>query len=144
MLWFIIHHSLKKMTSIEDQKRNLITFFTGLLSYIIFYSYVFSFDCIDHPLLFVYFFCIVTVDIVAISTCKRTIFTESNPFLKETVELQKTATDFEPNNYNSNEEVTNESIPLLKNESDYIDENEGFVKDSALGNAYSTNGNSNA
>jgi hypothetical protein len=144
MLWFIIHHSLKKMTPMENQKRNLITFSAGLLSYILFYSYVFSFDCIDHPLLFGYFFCIVMADILAIYTCKRAIFKEANTFLKETVELQNTATDVEPNNFNSNEELTNESIPLLKNESDYIDENEGFVKDSALGNAYNTNCNSNA
>ncbi len=40
-------------------------------------------------------------------------------------------------------DTNNDHIMLLKNDSDYIDQCEGFVKDSALGEYYNTNGNSN-
>jgi hypothetical protein len=39
---------------------------------------------------------------------------------------------------------TDDNILLLNNESDYVDEEEGFAKNSALGNVYNTNGKSNA
>jgi hypothetical protein len=144
MLWFITHNILKKYTPMEHKKRNLITFFSGILLYIVFYSYVVSFDCINHQRLFGYFFCIIMSDVLAISAYKKTIFPEVKPFLKETMEPKMPAKVVETNTCDSKEEVTSESIPLLKNDSDYIDENEGFVKETALGNAYTTNGKSNA
>jgi hypothetical protein len=141
MLWFTIHNILKNC-NIENKKRNLTTFFAGILLYIVFYSYVDSFGFIDHPRLFGHFFCIAMADIIAISTYKETNFTEA----KETMSLSgPKINDTEYNANISNQHTTdhNTSIRLLKNDSDYIDEIEGFTKDSALGNAYSTNGVSN-
>ncbi len=138
MLWFIIHNCLKKFTRIENKKRNVITFFAGMAWYIVFYYYIISLNSIDYHQLRSYFFYIGMADILAFATYKKNIFTEDNPFLREPIEPKMTATnDF-------NEKATSENIPLLKNDSDYIDENEGFVKETALGNAYTTNGNSNA
>jgi hypothetical protein len=156
MLWFLIHNIFKNFTSMESQTRNLTTFLTGTVLYVLFYSYVGSLDIIHDSFLkrlFGYFICIVMADgfsmaLIYKNFYKQTIFTEANQTIG-TSGPKMTATDVEPietveANVHIPTQNTSESIPLLNNESEYIDENEGFTKDSALGNTYNTNGNSNA
>lgn len=152
MLWFMIHNFLKIFDSMENQTRNLTTFLTGTVIYVLFYSYAGSFDFIDSPFferLFGFFIYIVIADGFAMSILyknfyKQTIFTEVEETLGSTGP-KMTATNVEPiTTVEANMHYNNNNIPLLNNESNYIDEQEGFVKETALGNAYSTNGNSNA
>lgn len=149
MLWFIIHNFLKNFTSMENQTRNLTTFLTGTVLYVLFYSYAGSFDFIDNPFfkrLFGFFIYIVIADGFAMAILyknfyKQTIFTE----VKETLgSPAHKMTDINDDSSETNEKETSENIPLLNNDSDYIDEEEGFAKDSALGDTYNTNGESNA
>lgn len=148
MLWFTIHHFLKNFASMENQTRNLTTFLTGTVVYVLFYSYAGSFDFIDNPFLkrlFGFFIYIVMADGFAMAILyknfyKQTIFTE----VKETIgSTPPKMTDI----YDDLSEAKIDEpqhIPLLNNESDYVYENEGFANDSALGDVYTTNGNSNA
>ena len=61
---------------------------------------------------------------------------------------QKSANNIKPNKTKDanicKKEERKETLPLLNNETSYVDEQAGFAKDSALGDAYSTNGKSNA
>lgn len=151
MLWFTIHNILKTFSSMENQTRNLTTFLTGTVLYVLFYSYAESFDFIDNPFfnrIFGFFIYIVIADGFAMAILyknfyKQTIFTEVNETIgasgpKMTAEYVEPIETVEANIL----PTTNQ--PLLNNQSDYIDENEGFARDSALGDAYNTNGQSNA
>jgi len=76
---------------------------------------------------------------------KQTIFKEVEETLGSSGP-KMTAANVEPiETVEANLDNTDEpqNIPLLNNHSDYIDEREGFVKDSALGDSYSSNGKSN-
>lgn len=152
MLWFIIHNFLKNFTSMENQTRNLTTFLTGTVLYVLFYSYAGSFDFIDNPFLkrlFGFFIYIVIADGFAMAILyknfyKQTIFTEVEETLGSTGP-KMTAANVEPiTTVEANLSDDNIDVPLLNNNSDYIDEQEGFTKDSALGDTYNTNGHSNA
>ena len=150
MLWFIIHNILKNFTFMENQTRNLTTFLTGTLLYVLFYSYVGAVDFNDNLFLkrlFGFFIYIVIADGFAMAILyknfyKQTIFTE----VEETIGSNKprvVATNVEPiTTAEANLERT-QNIPLLNENSNYIDENEGFARDSALGNTYNTNGRAN-
>jgi hypothetical protein len=152
MLWFTIHNFLKNFTSMENQNRNLTTFLTGTVLYVLFYSYAGSFDFNSNLFfkrIFGFFIYIIIADGFAMAILyknfyKQTIFTEVQETLgssgpKMTAANVEPITTVEANL--SDDENTN--APLLNNNSDYIDEQEGFTKDSALGDAYNTNGNSN-
>lgn len=84
MLWFIIHNILKNFSYMETQTRNLTTFLTGTVLYVLFYSYVGSLDFDSNPFLkrlFGFFFYIVLADGFAMAVLyknfyKQTIFTE--------------------------------------------------------------------
>lgn len=151
MLWFIIHNFLKNFTSMENKTRNLTIFLTGTVLYVLFYSYVGSFDFIDNLFfkrLFGFFIYIVIADGFAMAILyknfyKQTILTEVKETLGSSVP-KINATNFELIETSDDNLDDSQNIPLLNNESDYIDKQEGFVKDSALGNTYNTNGNSNA
>ena len=155
MLWFLIHNMLKNFTSMENQTRNLTTFLTGIVLYVLFYSYIGSLDIMNNPFLkrlFGYFIYIIMADgfsmaIIYKNFYKQTIFTEVNETIG-TSGPKMTAVDVEPietaeANIHIPSENKSECVSLLNNETDYIDENEGFVKDTALGNYYNTNGESN-
>ena len=153
MLWFIIHNFLKNFSSMENQTRNLTTFLTGTVLYVLFYSYAGSFNFIDNPFfkrLFGFFIYIVIADGFAMAILyknfyKQTIFKEVEETLGSSGP-KMTAANVEPiETVEANLDNTDEpqNIPLLNNHSDYIDEREGFVKDSALGDSYSSNGKSN-
>lgn len=155
MIWFIIHNILKSFCSMENQTRNLTTFLTGTVLYALFYSYVGSIDFNSNLFLkrlFGFFIYIVMADgfsmaILYKNFYKQTIFKE----VEETIGSngpKMTASDVEPI---EKAEATinvsktdNERIPLLSNNSEHVYANEGFSKDSALGEFYSTNGDSNA
>jgi hypothetical protein len=147
MIWFTIHHFLKNFASMENQTRNLTTFLTGTVLYVLFYSYAGSFDFIDNPFLkrlFGFFIYIVMADGFAMAILyknfyKPTIFTE----VKETLGSSPPKMTDMYDDLSDSKIDESQHIPLLNNESDYIDEQEGFTKNSALGNAYSTNGNPN-
>jgi hypothetical protein len=152
MLWFTIHNFLKNFTSMENQNRNLTTFLTGTVLYVLFYSYAGSFDFNNNPFfkrLFGFFIYIVIADGFAMAILyknfyKKTIFTEVQETLgssgpKMTAANVEPITTVEANL--SDDENTNS--PLLNNNSDYIDQQEGFTKDSALGDTYNTNGRLN-
>ena len=154
MIWFTIHNILKKFSHMKNQTKNLTTFLIGTFLYVLFYSYSEIFDSIEYSFLkrlFEFFIYIVIADgIVMAILYKQTIFTQANKTSeasgsKISSEYVKSSPNVNTNIHNSNKDENNNiSIPLLSNESEYVDENEGFTKDSALGYAYSTNGNSNA
>jgi hypothetical protein len=152
MLWFIIHNFLKNFTLMENQTRNLTTFLTETVLYVLFYSYTGSFHFSDNPFLkriVGFFIYIVIADGFAMAILyknfyKQTIFTEVEETIGSTGP-KMTATNVEPiTTVEVNLSDHNSNIPLLNNDSDYIDEQEGFTKDSALGDSYSSNGKSNA
>lgn len=148
MLWFTIHNFLKNFTSMENQTRNLTTFLTGIVLYLLFYSYADSFDFVDNPFfkqLFGFFIYIVIADGFAMAILyknfyKQKIFKEAQETLSSSGSKMTCAND---DTVKANTDET-QLIPLLNNEPDYVDEQEGFTKDSALGDTYTTNGNSNA
>ena len=84
MLWFIIHHFLQLFSFMENQNRNLTTFLTGTVLYVLFYSYVGSLDLTGNAffkMLFGFFYYIVMADGFAMAIIyknfyKQTIFTE--------------------------------------------------------------------
>lgn len=137
----------------ENQSRNLTTFLTGTILYVLFYSYIESCNFNDNIFLkrlFGFFIYIVIADGFAMAILyknfyKQTIFTEVNETIGKSG-ANMTSTDVKSN---KTEKVklsknTDDNILLLNNESDYVDEEEGFAKNSALGNVYNTNGKSNA
>jgi hypothetical protein len=141
MIWFTIYNILKQFTSMENKTINLTTFLAGTFLYILFYSYIDSVDFLKR--IFALFVYIVIADIFAMAilykNCyNKPIFTKVN----ETLSHKRTESDVNIEDVSTSDD--NISILLLNNSSDYVDENEGFTKDSALGNSYNTNGNSNA
>ncbi len=176
MLWYIIHNILKKFTSMENQTRNLSTFLSGIVLYILFYSYIGAIDFNSNLFLkrfFDLFFFIVIADGLAMVILYNNYYKQKNfKETNETLGSKVSATNVEPNktsqtkleipqksffqnlgnkfvdivvkskcNKKNTKEIQN--ILLLNENSNYIDENEGFAKDSALGNAYNTNGRAN-
>jgi hypothetical protein len=138
MLWFTIHNILKTFSSMENQTRNLTTFLTGTVLYVLFYSYAGSFDFIDNSFLknlFGFFIYIIIADGFAMAILyknfyKQTIFTE----VKETLGSKMPAKyDTSDKHYELPENIQQ----LLQNNSNDIDENEGFAKQSALGDNFS-------
>lgn len=161
MLWFAIHNILKSFSTMENQTRNLTTFLTGTILYVLFYSYVGSIDFNSNPFLkrlFGFFIYVVIADAFSMAILyknfyKQTILTEVNETLGSSGP-KITATNVEPiataeatikppKKKIVKEPKINKNIPLLNENSDYVDEREGFIKDSAYGDAYTTNGKSN-
>ena len=156
MLWFTIHHIMKNFESIENQTRNLTTFLTGVVIYTLFYTYLGTFDFTQNVFLkslFGFFHYIILADAFAMAVIyknfyKTTIFNEvretigSNTLNEEVKEkpIKKQVKREKPvKNSNSSMMLNN---PMISNDETF-DEMEGFVKNSALGNAYSTNGEQN-
>lgn len=147
-MWFIIYNLLKNVTSMKNQTKNLTTFLTGTVLYVLFYYYAESFDLLKR--IFHFFIYIIIFDGFAMSI----IYKNLEEGHKINVEPIKKAVSSSGHKRNvepikkaetiTYQKETSENILLLNNESNYIEENEGFTKDSALGNAYNTNGNSNA
>lgn len=150
MLWFTIHHIMKTFESMENQTRNLTTFLTGVVIYTMFYTYLGSLDFSQNVFLkslFGFFHYIILADAFAMAVIyknfyKTTIFNEvretigSNTLNEEVKEKPiKKQVKREKQEKKSNN-------PMISNDETF-DEMEGFVKNSALGNAYSTNGEQN-
>jgi len=135
----------------ENQTRNLTTFLTGTVLYVLFYSYVGSIDFNSNLFLkrlFNFFIYIVIADGFAMAILyknfyKQTIFTEVNETLG-TSGPKMTATDVEPiTEATSNPPLeTIQMLDSIENHSETT--HEGFAKDSANGSYYTTNGTSNA
>lgn len=151
MIWFIIHNFLKNFVSLENQTRNLTTFLTGTVLYVLFYSYVGSVDFNSNLFLkrlFGFFIYIVIADGFAMAILyknfyKQTIFTEVNETLGSSGP-KMTAENVEPIATVEANIMPEFRNPLLNNNSNIINDNEGFARDSALDDAYNTNGQSNA
>lgn len=140
MLWFLIHNWLKNFTSMENQTRKAITFLTGTVLYSLLYYYLLLFYLIDNNRIFSFFMFVLVFDVLAIGILYKDVYK-----LKESKEnIGSYMPKIEVEETTAYEECESKNIPLLNNDSDYVDENEGFTKDSALGNVYNTNGNSNA
>ena len=153
MLWFTIHHIMKAFESMENQTRNLTTFLTGVVIYTLFYTYLGSLDFSQNVFLkslFGFFHYIILADAFAMAVIyknfyKTTIFNEvretigSNTINKEVVnEVKK-----EPiKPVKKKKPIKKSNSPMISNDETF-DEMEGFVKDSALGDAYSTNNKKN-
>jgi hypothetical protein len=136
----------------ENQNINLTTFLTGTVLYVLFYSYAGSFDFNDNTFfkrLFGFFIYIVIADGFAMAILyknfyKQTIFTEVQETLGSSGP-KMTAANVEPiTTVEANLSDDSTNVSLLNNSSDFIDQQEGFTKDSALGDTYNTNGESNA
>jgi hypothetical protein len=141
---------MKTFESMENQTRNLTTFLTGVVIYTMFYTYLGSLDFSQNVFLkslFGFFHYIILADAFAMAVIyknfyKTTIFNEvretigSNTLNEEVKEKPiKKQVKREKQEKKSNN-------PMISNDETF-DEMEGFVKNSALGNAYSTNGEQN-
>ena len=150
MLWFIIHHIMKAFESMENQTRNLTTFLTGVVIYTLFYTYLGSLDFSQNVFLkslFGFFHYIILADAFAMAVIyknfyKTTIFNE----VRETIgsnslnEEVKKETPIKP--IKKEKPIKKSNSPMISNDETF-DEMEGFVKDSALGDSYSTNNKKN-
>ena len=150
MLWFTIHHIMKAFESMENQTRNLTTFLTGVVIYTLFYTYLGSLDFSQNVFLkslFGFFHYIILADAFAMAVIyknfyKTTIFNE----VRETIgsnslneEVKKEA-PIKP--VKKEKPIKKSNSPMISNDETF-DEMEGFVKDSALGDAYNTNNKKN-
>ena len=148
MLWFTIHHIMKTFESMENQTRNLTTFLTGVVIYTMFYTYLGSLDFSQNVFLkslFGFFHYIILADAFAMAVIyknfyKTTIFNEvretigSNTLNEEVKEKPiKKQVKREKQEKKSNN-------PMISNDETF-DEMEGFVKNSALGNAFGEQNN---
>ena len=153
MLWFTIHHIMKNFELMENQTRNLTTFLTGVVIYTLFYTYLGSLDFTQNVFLkslFGFFHYIILADAFAMAVIyknfyKTTIFNEvretiGSNTLNEEVKEKPIKKDKKPSKKSNNQMMLNS--PMISNDETF-DEMEGFVKNSALGNTYSTNGELN-
>ena len=142
MLWFTIHHIMKAFESMENQTRNLTTFLTGVVIYTLFYTYLGSLDFSQNVFLkslFGFFHYIILADAFAMAVIyknfyKTTIFNEvretigsnslNEPVIKEPIKPVK-----------KEKPIKKSNSPMISNDETF-DEMEGFVKDSALGDAF--------
>ena len=145
MLWFTIHHIMKTFETMENQTRNLTTFLTGVVIYTLFYTYLGSLDFTQNVFLkslFGFFHYIILADAFAMAVIyknfyKTTIFNEvretigSNTLNEEVKEkpIKKQVKREKPEKKINN--------PMISNDETF-DEMEGFVKNSALGDAFGT------
>lgn len=170
MIWFCIHNILKcSRIELDNQTRNLTTFLSGIVLYVLFYSYVGSLDLERNVFvkrLFGFFVYILLADAISMSILyknfyketifreiKETIGTKTMPTdltdLTETIETPpetpktpKTPKTNETNKINKINKIN--EIFMLEEFSDTTqDSYEGFVKNSSLGDAFTTNGTSN-
>ena len=160
MIWYMFHNALKILfPNMETQHRNLTTFLIGVVLYTLFYSYVGTLGC-EHTFLNVFFkysIYIVIADAFAMAILyknfyKHTIFRE----VEETIGAnppKQTAENVEPIIHACAEVITeqrnsetpkideNNGIPQIEDvdeEDEDEDSMEGFVKDSALGDSFTT------
>lgn len=165
MIWFIIHNFLKRYGSMENQTRNLTTFLIGTILYVLFYSYVGSLDLTKNKfiqLFFNFFIYIVLADGFAMAIIyknfyKHTIFNEVketfgskyvdeyNPLLDKPIKLKRPNIPKQEQEQESEEQDQEPDKFLKLEETPDHDEtsNQGFSKDSAYGDVYTTNGVSN-
>ena len=158
MIWYIIHNILKSFTpNMEPQHRNLTTFLTGVVLYTLFYSYIGTIGK-EHTFVNVFFkysIYIVMADAFAMAILyknfyKQTIFKEVEETIGASSPKQNKCVNnsgrkmFFPKPH-SPKQPEKERLPELLNESDCNenDKQEGFAKDSALGEMFTTNGESN-
>ena len=159
MLWFTIHHIMKTFESMENQTRNLTTFLTGVVIYTLFYTYLGTFDFTQNVFLkslFGFFHYIILADAFAMAVIyknfyKTTIFNEvretigSNTLNEEVKEVKGKPIKKQVKREKQEKKINSPMMlnnPMISNDETF-DEMEGFVKNSALGNAYSTNGEQN-
>ena len=155
MIWYIIHNILKTIApNMEPQHRNLTTFLTGVVLYTLFYSYVGTLGR-EHTFLNVFFkysVYILMADAFAMAILyknfyKQTIFKE----VEETIGTsgpKQTASNVEPiieaEHVERMSEPKHTELPELDYEATNEPDNmEGFMKDTALGDLYNTNGENN-
>jgi hypothetical protein len=139
---------MKTFESMENQTRNLTTFLTGVVIYTMFYTYLGSLDFSQNVFLkslFGFFHYIILADAFAMAVIyknfyKTTIFNEvretigSNTLNEEVKEKPiKKQVKREKQEKKSNN-------PMISNDETF-DEMEGFVKNSALGNAFGEQNN---
>jgi len=159
MICYIIHNILKNFTpNMEPQHRNLATFLTGVVSYTLFYSYVGTLGC-EHTFLNVFFkysIYIVMADAFAMAILYKHIFFRE---VEKTMCSKRTATNVETQidtpltkKINPVNEAffpkpvfEKKRLPELLDKSSCNDNDsmEGFAKNSALGDYFTTNGESN-
>jgi hypothetical protein len=144
---------MKNFELMENQTRNLTTFLTGVVIYTLFYTYLGSLDFTQNVFLkslFGFFHYIILADAFAMAVIyknfyKTTIFNEvretiGSNTLNEEVKEKPIKKDKKPSKKSNNQMMLNS--PMISNDETF-DEMEGFVKNSALGNTYSTNGELN-
>ena len=148
MIWYLLHNSLKVLfPNMEPQHRNLTTFLIGTVLYTLFYSYVGTLGR-EHTFLNVFFkysIYILMADAFAMANLyKHTIFRE----VEETIGSRQTLkpiylSEEYPKSVNiENAEIMEEQkqdVPQIEdNTATVYDDMEGFVKDSALGDHFTT------
>ena len=151
MLWFTIHHIMKTFESMENQTRNLTTFLTGVVIYTMFYTYLGSLDFTQNVFLkslFGFFHYIILADAFAMAVIyknfyKTTIFNEvretiGSNTLNEEVKEKPVKKDKKPSKKSNSSMILDN--PMISNDETF-DEMEGFVKNSALGNAFGEQNN---
>lgn len=158
MLWFLFHNIITHFTFMEVQTRNLSVFLLGTVIYTVLYSWLGTFSREQNPFfngIFNFFYYIVLADAFAMGVLYKNYFGRPiHAEVKETLGASYTATNVEPITHI---EINEPNIPVVQavpellgyvdSGSDYesdADSSEGFAKDSALGEAFNTNGISNA
>ena len=157
MLWYSIHNFLNLFENvIQNKTRNFITFLLGVVLYTLFYSYFGTYGP-EYPFLsqfLKYAMYIILADgfvmaIIYKNFYNQTILTEVNEtFLKEppTNKVKYTNTNTNKKEKQEKQEEKQKEKPIIfeldKTEDNNLDEY-NYSSDSALGDAYTTNGNAN-
>ncbi len=154
MLWYSIHSFLNLFEHvIQDKTRNFITFLLGVVLYTLFYTYFGTygpeFPFISSFLKYAMYIILADGFVMAIiykNYYNQTILTEvgetlgaPKPHYAEAEVVGHINRDVEPIIKN----VETDNIPELTNGAEYNDEEIEHSLDSALGDAYSTNGTNN-
>ena len=160
MLWFLSHNIITNFTFMEVQTRNLYVFLIGTVIYTLLYSWLGTFSREQNPFLngmFNFFLYIILADGFAMAVLYKNYFGRPiHSEVKETLGASPPtvlATNVEPITHIETDDIsvndipTNDipvAVPQLSNSVTNAPDNmEGFMKDTALGDSYSTNGNSN-
>ena len=155
MIWYMIHNILKALSpSMESQHRNLTTFLIGVVLYTLFYSYVGTLGR-EHAFLNVFFkysTYILLADAFAMAILyknfyKHTIFNEVRETMGASLPVREPQfvpePSFDPSLPTQTTLPTPEILQVGNDRDSDYDSDYGFAKDSALGNAFTTNGESN-
>lgn len=156
MLWFLFHNIITNFTFMEVQSRNLYVFLIGTVFYTLIYSWLGTFSKEQNPFLnsiFNFFLYIILADGFAMAILYKNYFGRPiHSEVKETLGASPptvTATNVEPITHIETDNISVNDIPvampqLSNSVTNTSDNMEGFMKDSALGDSYNTNGVSNA